>query len=92
MIFPLHTHLLLKSQCDSMLNNLGKSWERWRDASRQSMIRACKYLENSEVLLRNAVHGGSSRLGSAETNLTGNHEVSGSIPRLTQWVKDPALP
>ena len=25
------------------------------------------------------------------TNLTGNHEVSGSIPALTQWVGDPLL-
>ena len=29
----------------------------------------------------------SSRRGSAEINLTGNHDVVGSIPGLTQWVK-----
>ena len=26
------------------------------------------------------------------TNLTRNHEVASSIPRLAQWVEDPALP
>ena len=32
----------------------------------------------------------SSCRGAVETNLTGNHEVSGLI--LAQWVKDPVLP
>ena len=32
----------------------------------------------------------SSRRGAAEMNPTGNHEVAGSIPGPTQWVKDSA--
>jgi len=33
----------------------------------------------------------SSRHGAVETNLTRNHEVVGSIPGLSQWVKDQKL-
>ena len=33
----------------------------------------------------------SSHCGTVETNPTRNHEVSGSIPGLAQWFKDPVL-
>ena len=42
--------------------------------------------------LEKAVVMGSSHFSAAETNPTRNHEVAGSIPGLTQLVKDPALP
>ena len=38
------------------------------------------------------IHGWSSRHGSAVTHLTSIHEDAGSIPFLTQWIKDPAWP
>ena len=45
----------------------------------------------AKVTLKNNIYLGSSRRGTVEMNSTRNHEVVGSIPGLTQWVKDPVL-
>ena len=41
------------------------------------------------VHAKNKTCSWSSHPGTAEMNLTKNHEVVGSIPGLTRWVKDP---
>ena len=49
-------------------------------------LKKCKYIHGIKKL-----EFWSSHYGSAERNLTSIHEDAGSIPDLTQWVKDPAL-
>ena len=45
-----------------------------------------------DVLINKSLDMGSSHCGAAEMNPTSIHEDEGSIPDLTQWVKDPVLP
>ena len=54
------------------------------------MEEGCLYSNNTLVVPNKELR--SSRRGAAETNLTRNHEVAGSIPALAQWVEDPVLP
>ena len=48
--------------------------------------------KSHQIVHLEMVHVRSSRLKVAEVIPTRNHEVAGSIPGLTQWVKHPALP
>ena len=60
----------------------------WAD-SEMALESGCLWRERCDQDRR---HLGSSRRGSAETNLTRIHEDAGLIPGLAQGVKDPVLP
>ena len=56
-----------------------------------SKLNNLENLTSCHILLKTAQRASSHR-GSVEMNLTSIHEDAGSIPGLTQWVKDPAVP
>ena len=51
-----------------------------------NVLNLIKGIHEKHTIYQSSCHG------TAETNLTRNHEVEGSIPDLVQWVKDAVLP
>ena len=75
----------------SMWFALEKVGEVWSGRRPGSWAGSDQGLRNGEVDRVKNVSRGSSRHGTVETNPIRNHEVSGLILGLTQWIKDPAL-
>ena len=57
-----------------------------KERERERISQYSKSQKHTKVMFRSSHHG------AAETSPTRNHEVAGSIPGLTQWIQDPALP
>ena len=85
--------------CPSHLDGLGSIPDLGTEIPRQAAV--ChghnKQTTTNTELLREQCHSEdrvswNSRRGAAEMNLTGNNEVVGWIPGLTQWVKDTVWP
>ena len=67
-------------QYETMLQNENKKFNSERKTNRKENQKQTKTSVRS------------SHRGAVEMNPTRNHEVGGSIPGLTQWAMDPALP
>ena len=63
----------------------------WFSGGYWSFVNTKTNLTNT-VFFKKKINCGSSHRDSVETNLTSIHEDAGSIPGLTQWIKDPAFP